>query len=502
MLGAVAAAALRAISAPRARRFARALEDVASAQRATLARIVRACAATGYGRAHGLAADDRLESFRAKTPVVDFAAIAPWIAAQRAGEAAALAPGRTRCYEPTSGSSGATKLIPYNDALLRTFRGLFAVWAHDLLTHALTPRSGRTFMSVSAPVRRDDGFVDDREYLGRSMRALVGRFIVTPPRTRDPEAFRDALACALVAAGDLEIASVWNPSYLLNLLDHFEAQRERLLPRIAPERRAVLARDPIVWCDVWPSLQLLSCWTAAAAAVPARALAERFPRAMMQGKGLLATEAPITVPLVRADGCVPLVDSVFLEFEDAAGRFRLLDEVAPDAEYAVIVTQPGGLLRYRLGDRVRVTGRYRDAPLLQFVGRADAVSDLVGEKLGDAFVAPVLERILRHGAFRTLLPLLPETGRPRYCLLTDDPNPDVARMLEEAFTQAFRYREARLLAQLDAVDVISRPGMRVTVHDALVAAGMKAGDIKEQALVTSPDVARRVHAYVGQRIVA
>ena len=58
------------------------------------------------------------------------------------------------------------------------------------------------------------------------------------------------------------------------------------------------------------------------------------------------------------------------------------------------------------------------------------------------------------------------------------------------------------MAQLDAVDVISRPDMRVTVHDALVAAGMKAGDIKEQALVTSPDVARRVHAYVGQRIVA
>jgi GH3 auxin-responsive promoter len=223
---------------------------------------------------------------------------------------------------------------------------------------------------------------------------------------------------------------------------------------------------------------------------------------MMQGKGLLATEAPVTVPLVQAGGCVPLVDSVFLEFEDAAGRLHLLDEVAEGAEYAVIVTQPGGLLRYRLGDRVRVTGRYRDAPLLQFVGRADAVSDLVGEKLGDAFVAPVLERILRHGAFRTLLPLLPETGRPRYCLLTDDPNPDVARMLEEAFTQAFRYREARLLAQLDAVDVISRPGMRVTVHDAFVVAGMKAGDIKEQALVTSPDVARRVYAYVGQRIVA
>ena len=503
MLGAVAASALRAYSAPGAWRFARALEDVAAAQRAALARIVRACAGTRYGRALGLAADDGLESFRTKTPVVDYAAVAPWIAAQRAGEAAALTPGRTRCYEPTSGSSGAIKLIPYNDAMLRTFRGMFAVWAHDLLAHTLTPRSGRTFMSVSAPVPRADGFADDREYLGGPVRALVGRFIVTPPRARDPEAFRDALACALVAAGDLEIVSVWNPGYLLTLLDHFEAQRERLLPRLAPERRTVLARDPIVWQDVWPSLQLLSCWTAAAAAaVPARALAERFPCATMQGKGLLATEAPITVPLVRAAGCVPLVDGVFLEFENDTGRIHLLDEVAPDAEYAVIVTQPGGLLRYRLGDRVRVTGRYRDAPLLEFVGRADAVSDLVGEKLGDAFVDPVLAGILHSGAFRALLPLLPETGRPRYCLLTDDANPDVAGRLEAALAQAFRYREARLLAQLDAVEVIARPGMRVIVHDAFVAAGMKAGDIKEQALVTSPDVARRVHAYVGQRIAA
>ena len=125
-----------------------------------------------------------------------------------------------------------------------------------------------------------------------------------------------------------------------------------------------------------------------------------------------------------------------------------------------------------------------------------------GEKLGDAFVAPVLAGILRSGAFRALLPLLPEEGRPRYCLLTDDANPDVAERLEAALAQAFRYREAQLLAQLDAVEVIARPGMRVIVHDAFVAAGMRAGDIKEQALITSPDVARRVHAYVGQRIAA
>ncbi len=148
---------------------------------------------------------------------------------------------------------------------------------------------------------------------------------------------------------------------------------------------------------------------------------------MLQGKGLLATEAPITVPLVQASGCVPLVDEVFLELEDNSGRFHLLTEVEKSKEYSVIVTQPGGLLRYRLGDRVRVSGRYRGTPLLEFVGRADVECDLVGEKIGEAFVAKALSAIAHPDAFCTLLPLLPEAGRPCYCLLTDDPNPGLAR---------------------------------------------------------------------------
>ncbi|WP_313952570.1 GH3 auxin-responsive promoter family protein, partial [Accumulibacter sp.] len=438
-------------------------------------------------------------------PLVDYAAIEHWIEAQRGGSAAAITPitpGIARCYEPTSGSSGAIKHIPYNDALLGAFRGLFAIWAHDLLTHSLRLRSGRTFMSVSPPLDSGEGFADDGEYLGRPLRALIGRFIVTPPKLRDPEAFRDALATSLLAAEDLEIVSVWNPTYLLVLLDHIEANRERLSAALPPNRRALLRRDPLPWATIWPSLQLLSCWSAAAAAGPARALARHLPQARLQGKGLLATEAPVTVPLIQANGCVPLVDSVFLELEDDEGRLHLLSEVEPDAEceYALIVTQPGGLLRYRLGDRVRVSGRHRSAPLLDFVGRADRVSDLVGEKLAEAFVADALAGIIRSEAFATLHPLLPENRPPRYCLLTDDPDPRIAGLLETALMQAFRYREARLLGQLAAVEVLACADMRRTVHDALIASGMKAGDIKDQALVVSVDLARGVHAAALQRV--
>jgi hypothetical protein len=165
------------------------------------------------------------------------------------------------------------------------------------------------------------------------------------------------------------------------------------------------------------------------------------------------------------------------------------------AEYAIVITQAGGLLRYRLGDRVKITGWYRGAPLLQFVGRADAVSDLVGEKLSEGVVAQAL-RETAATAFCTLLPVLPADGRPHYCLLTDDPHPALAHSLETAFSQTFRYREARLLGQLDAVQVIARPDMRRAVHDAIAASGFKAGDIKDRALIFSLELACKVRAHI------
>jgi hypothetical protein len=476
-LGAPAAALLRLYCAPRAAAFARALTDVAGAQRRALARILRECADTEYGRSLKLAPGLGIEAFRERTPLVDYAGLEPWIERQRAHGGAVLARG-VRAYEPTSGSSGAAKHIPYNGALLRSFRALFAVWAHDLLAHLLRPRSGKTFISVSSPVRGAAAFADDREYLGAVSRALVSRFLVLPPRLAagaSAEAWRDALARALLSHRDLEIVSVWNPSYFLILLEHLE-QRE----------------GKCDWQELWPRLQLISCWRDAAAAAPAARLAALFPRATLQGKGLLATEAPVTVPLAAAGGCVPLADEIFLELEDASGRLRLLHEAERDGEYEIVLSQAAGLLRYRLGDRVRVTGFHRSAPLLAFLGRAGGVADLVGEKLNEALVAEALAGLVQAGAFCTLLPVLPEQGRPYYRLLTDDPRPGLAQDLEAALLQAFRYREARRLGQLEAVQATRRADMRRAVHDALIACGMKAGDIKDRALLTSLDLASRV----------
>ena len=490
---------LRLATTRRAAAFDRALRDPRAAQAHALSRILGPCSRTEYGRALGLSPRIDVDEYRARAPIVDYAALRPWIARQRGGAASVLAPGPVRGYEPTSGSTEAVKYIPYNGALLGSFRALFAIWLHDLLANLLRPRSGRTFISLSSPVRTD-GFADDSEYLSRPLRALLGRFLVMPPRlgvTQEPAAWRDALAASLAAHEDLEVVSVWNPSYLLILLEHLQAHHERLLRHLPAKRRALFAGGAPHWPEVWPSLQLISCWTDAAAAVPASRLAALFPGARIQGKGLVATEAPVTVPLTAAAGCVPLLDEVFLEFEDSGGKLRLLHEATPGAEYALILSQAGGLLRYRLGDRVRVTGRHRATPVLVFSGRADDVVDLVGEKLSEGFVATALEALAQPGGFCTLLPVLPERGRPHYLLLTDDPRPDLPVALEAALMGAFRYREARLLGQLDAVTAAARPEMRRAVHDALAGNGMRAGDIKDRALVTSLDLARRLRARLG-----
>ena len=494
MIGALGGALLRAWSAPRAARFAAALGNCETAQRRTLARLVHSAAATEYGQQFGLRPGDDVDAFRAKLPPVEYATLKPWIARARRGGDDILVPGRIRHFEPTSGSGGANKLIPYNDALRESFRSLFAIWVHDLLGQVLHPRSGRVFVSVSPRLGPHTEARHDADYLASPLRLLLAPFLVAPDRRStqaDPLNFRDALAQALLRCADLEIISIWSPTYLLVLLEHIEARREHLAPHLQARRRRLLDRDPIPWPQLWPRLQLVSCWSAAAAALPALQLARRLPHTLMQGKGLLATEAPVTVPLVQTGGCVPLVDEVFVELEDAEGGLHLLHQARPDRDYALLISQAGGLLRYRLGDRVRVTGHWRDTPLLEFVGRVDAVCDLVGEKLSEDQVASSLRSLFVPDAFALLVPVVTAT-RPCYRLITDLPDPGLAGRLDTALQTGHRYREARALGQLAMPQLTVLGDARRIVHDFLIADGMVAGDIKDTALLHSLDRAGRL----------
>jgi len=518
---ALARAGFRALTAPRARRWAAALRDPAAAQAATLDRIVRLVAGTPYAEHLGLRVGVDYPRFAATVPIVDYEQVRPWIDGQVVTGRPALSREPPVVYERTSGSSGRAKLIPYPPALLAAFSACFVVWAHDLAAHGPRLRTGRMFFGVSPAFQEGErtptgvpiSLADDLAYLAPWLRRLFRRAWFVPPalhRVTDERAFRGALAAVLVAEEGLEVVSVWSPTYFLALLDTITARRDEIaaalragrtgppgaavpLPSVPPARVRLLERDPIPWSRLWPALKLVSCWTDGASAAFVPALRRAFPRALIQGKGLLATEAPVTVPLIGAPAPVPLLDEVFLELEAPDGTVWRLHEAEDDVEYGVIVTQPGGLLRYRLGDRVRARGRVGRTPALRFLGRA-RVSDLVGEKLGEDFARSAVASVL--GADGHCTYLSPERGgeAPRYRCVTDHPGArdrgaELGARLDAALREAFQYAQARRLGQLGPVHVAYRADARAAYEETLRGRGLRWGNIKFETLLTDPAAA-------------
>ena len=502
MIGAIGTAA-RLMTGPRARRFRAALEEPKAAQTAVLQQLVGGLSQTAYGRAHGLTPDASYADFTARVPIVDYAALEPFVAEARNGQPDVLWPGRPAFWRQTSGSTKAAKHVPVSPTLRRAFNDMVRVWAHDLLSGPYRPRTGKLFMSLSPP--GEESLLGDADYLNGLFAPLVCHFLLAPKTLEavtDPAAFRRLLAAALLAEADLEVISIWSPTYLLVLLDEIERDGEGFaraltdsqmtvdgvtlpLPEDRERRAQFLIANKIDWSAVWPRLQLISCWASAAAEAPAKRLRALFPNALVQGKGLVATEGPVTVPLVSAPAPVPLLDSVFLEFEDGSGSIHRLHELEEGADYEVIMSPPGGFARYRLGDRVRVTGRLGNTSCLAFLGRTGAVSDLVGEKLEESFVSAALSPLL-DGAAGTLVP---DMAASRYVLLTDAPHRVRGESVDAALSSAYHFRRARKLGQLATTDVVYVPALRSVLTSAAEARGQRWGDIKDRALVTRPEQA-------------
>src|SRR6266849_5958978 len=427
--------------APAARRFRRDLDQPGTAQERLLRELIARTSVTEYGSSHALARTDDYEAFATKMPIVDYDDLEPWIDAGRLVAEPVLS------YELTSGSTAPSKRIPYTRSLRDSFHRMFGLWLYDILTNGPPLETGRFFLRTD----------DDLQFLRRPMSALVRRFLITD-LSAQPEGI-----------------SIWNPSTLLLVLDEIDRPLE--------------------------SVKLISCWASANARRGADALRAKFPNATLQPKGLLATEAPVTIPLFEASGFVPLLNEVFIELEGDDSRVARLHEAEVGREYALIVSQKGGLLRYRLGDRVRVTHRFRATPCLAFLGRADDVSDLVGEKLSESFVRRVISMIAPEARYGVALPRSgvgpptpaacgagapPRSAAPHYTIVVDRaaaPQELLSRRVEIALTESHRYREARLLGQLAAARVVVVPDVEARVLDYFVHRGMKAGDVKPVALI-------------------
>ena len=245
-------------------------------------------------------------------------------------------------------------------------------------------------------------------------------------------------------------------------------------------RPAELRRlGPWAWARWWPNLQVISCWGEQAAEPGRRALAKKFPDAWVQAKGLLATEAAVTLPW--GDEYPLAVTSHFFEFIDERGDVCPAWQLERGRRYEVVVTNGGGLWRYRLGDVVECTGTMGRTPTLRFLGRAGRVSDLRGEKLSEAFVAEVLRAIWPEGTRPQFAVLVAREDACGYELrISAAATAGLVERLETALAANPHYAWARRLGQLACVRV--REIGEAAAREALRTRAGRLGDAKPAVL--------------------
>jgi hypothetical protein len=484
---------LLALCAGPYRRFQKDLSQPEMAQDKLLKKLLYDLAKTDDGRALGITKNDGYEIFAAKVPIQTYETLESRIRRQMETGRPILTPHRIIHVEPTSGSSGPVKHIPYTSPLLHSFSNMFRIWSYDQLRYGFKPETGRIFMSISPPIG-DTAFTDDRGYLKEPLRSLVSPFLVLPPRHTDATSFQKNLALTLLKETGLEIISIWSPSYLLVLLDYIQENKLSLIPLLPLRQQSLLDNEPLPWAALWPKLKLISCWDNAMAEPLANRLRALFPHVQVQGKGLLATEAPITLPLLSVSGHLPLLNEVFLEFETAEGKIKRLHEVSPGEQLQVIVTQQGGLTRYRLNDLVEVRALYRNTPSFAFIGRSNQGCDLAGEKLTESFVCQALLPLIPSGCF-LLLPYQAETSG--YILLTGERQDALAEKAEKTLCEAYHYRLARNLRQIAPLKAIHVPDLLSLLPAFHQSEGMRLGNIKNSILIKDPEKGKRLLTFLS-----
>lgn len=529
---------------PESLAFHLARRNVSGTQEKLLLRLLQRNAETDFGRRYDFASIRTAAEYQQRVPLSTYDDYLSAIQAISEGQSQVLTQEAPLLLEPTSGSTAATKYIPYTTTLKTEFQRAIAPWIVDLFCHMPGLFWGQAYWSVTPVMQRNMrtpggtpiGFEEDSEYLGGWQRHLLRAVLAVPPLVRlidDMETFRYITLLFLLRSRSLALISVWNPTFLTLLLNRLSDWwpllttdiaagtltppgplasdlKQQLISlnrpdsRRAEEIKAILRQedDPaLIHTRLWPRLRLVSCWAEAQAALHAPELARLLPQAHLQGKGLIATEGFVSLPLLNHPGAALAIRSHFFEFLPVHNSQLTIDnsqfaspllahQLQPGCQYSVILTTGGGLYRYQLHDLVEVAGYGGTCPLLRFVGKESYISDWFGEKLNERHVGEVIDRICRRHAVQPVFAMVAyETTTGAYTLFieapasADDTLRQVGRALELALQENYHYRYCRQLGQLGPLQLFRIvSGGPAAYLSFCQGHGQRAGDIKPLAL--------------------
>jgi len=405
---------------------------------------------TAYGKIFSFDKIKTIADYQKHLPITTYEDYAPYIERIATGEQNVLTKERVIMFEPSSGSTSAKKLIPYTKGLKIEFAKAVWAWLWDLnkrfprlkygqVYFSITPQGiQKNYTSAGIPV----GFDGDEEYFGGLFGKLISKKFCVPSSVKniqDIDKFWEATVGYIKNAKKLRLLSVWNPTFLLIMLEKAGMPPQKL----------------------FPDLEVISCWADGNSKAPAEKLKSLFPNVYIQPKGLIATEGIMTIPIEGIGK--RLTNSHFFEFQDKEGAIHLCNQLAVGETYDIILTTQGGFYRYKIGDIVL----YKGNNCFDFIGKSSNVSDYFGEKLNENHVKTVIQ----GEGFRLLAP-----DGNRYVLYTET-DADTEK-IEKGLCENFHYEYCRKLGQLQRVEIMKiRNGERQYIENCL-RFGMRLGDIK------------------------
>lgn len=485
------------------RQFVRASQNP-SVQKKILKNIIHTNRNTLFGINHHFSHIDTYEDFTSEVPITDYDYYSDYIKSICRGNSNILTAETVKLMEPTSGTVSGTKLIPYTPSLQCDFKKGIYPWLYDLYAHNRALLTGNAYWSLS-PVTDASydcsipvGFMNDSQYLGIIGR-LIERSMSVPSSAasiRNIEEWKSITCAYLMADRHLRFISVWNPQFFTVLLEYMDNNRDALLYLIRNDRRFhvsasrihalrnICMKSNLDFCQIWPELKIVSCWTEALSAFALPPLQQLMPHVEIQPKGLIATEAFVTFPLT-GHGNVLSVMSHFFEFMDEEGQVFTAEHLIEGNEYTVIVTTSGGLYRYNLGDRVKITGHYNKLPVMEFIGRSNTVLDFFGEKLHESFVFKAIRDNVLTQYSTGFIAFIPRPGKTfRYALHIGSSDSirtqELENTIDNALNTNYHYRHARNIGQINKLKIYqaSSPIYADKYLAYMNRKGMKIGDVK------------------------
>jgi hypothetical protein len=424
-------------------RFVHAMGHVEAEQTRVLRRVLSLVTVSDFGRRHGLRNVRTVADLRRAVPLMTYEDYRPYIDRVCAGDTRALFSAGTRVLmlATSSGTTAQPKRIPVTPAFVADYRRGWNIFGLKMLTDH--PRAIlRAILQSSA--REDAGRTACgipcgaiTGLLARTQKSIVRRFYVGRPEIAylDEPRARYYTLMRLGIVRDVAFAITASPATLIQMARTADEESEALIRdvhdgtlssrivsdpglrgvlstglRPNPTRAAELtllrsAHAALRPRDYW-RIEFLACWTGGSMGYYLKRLGDWWGPAPVRDVGLLASEGRVSIPLEDGTpaGVLDVTSNVF-EFiplnqaEASAPQTLTYDEIEIGHDYVVVLTNTSGLVRYRLDDVVRVHGRLRDTPVVEFLHRAGRVASVAGEKLTEnQVVAAVGSVVAADGA--------------------------------------------------------------------------------------------------------